>query len=140
MTPAGDLLADRRRGVPRLEDLTGLVGKARIITIMTRRQPYTLIYARGVMNHLKSIDAKYDSLIREKVEEQLRFEPGVETTNRKPLRQPAPFAAQWEIRFGPDNRFRVLYDIDEEHRAVQIVAVGEKAGNRLIVGGEAVEL
>ena len=69
-----------------------------------------------------------------------QFEPNVETKNRKPLRQPAPFAAQWEIRFGPDNRFRVLYDIDEEQHAVQIVAIGEKVGNRLIVGGEEVEL
>src|SRR5205085_7689470 len=108
--------------------------------IMARRKPYTLIYARGVTKHLKSIDAKYDSLVRETIAEQLRFEPGVETKNRKPLRQPAPFAAQWEIRFGPHNRFRVLYDIDEERHAVQIVAIGEKEGNRLIVGGEEVEL
>src|SRR5436309_2427176 len=109
------------------------------MAIMTRRQPYTLVYARGVTKHLKSIDAKYDSLIRDKME-QLLFEPSVETKNRKPLRQPAPFGAQWEIRFGPDNRFRVLYDIDEEQRAVQIVAIGEKDGNRLLVGGEEVEL
>lgn len=107
---------------------------------MAKRQPYSLIYARDVTKHLKSIDAKYDSLIRAKIEEQLLFEPNVETENRKPLRQPAPFAAEWEIRFGPDNRFRVLYDIDEEHRAVQIVAIGEKQGNRLIVAGEEVEL
>jgi mRNA-degrading endonuclease RelE of RelBE toxin-antitoxin system len=110
------------------------------MAIMARRRPYTLTYARGVTKHLKSIDAKYDRLIRETIEEQLQFEPRVQTKNRKPLRQPAPFAAEWEIRFGPDNRFRVLYDIDEEHRAVRIVAVGEKQGNRLIVGGEEVEL
>jgi mRNA-degrading endonuclease RelE of RelBE toxin-antitoxin system len=48
--------------------------------------------------------------------------------------------AQWEMRFGPDNRFRVLYDIDQENRAVQIVAIGEKERNCLIVGGEEVEL
>src|SRR5947209_8680715 len=124
----------------RIRDLTHVAEMARIMAIMTRRQPYTLIYARGVTKHLKSIDAKYDSLIREKIEEQLLFEPNRETKNRKPLRQPAPFAAQWEIRFGPDNRCRVLYDIDEEHHAVQIVAIGEKEGNRLIVGGEEVEL
>jgi mRNA-degrading endonuclease RelE of RelBE toxin-antitoxin system len=111
-----------------------------MMLIMARRRPYTLIYARGVTKHLKWIDAKYDRLIREQMEEQLLFEPGVETTNRKPLRQPAPFAAQWEIRFGPNNRFRVLYDIDEARRAVQIVAIGEKESNRLLVGGEEVEL
>ena len=107
---------------------------------MARRQPSTLRYARGVTKHLKAIDATYDSLIRETIEEQLRFEPNVPTKNRKPMRQPAPFAAQWEIRFGPGNRFRVLYDIDEEERVVQVVAIGEKAGNRLIVGGEEIDL
>jgi mRNA-degrading endonuclease RelE of RelBE toxin-antitoxin system len=110
------------------------------MAIMARRKPYTLIYARRMTKHLNSIDAKYDSLIREKIEEQLLLEPDVETKNRKPLRQPAPFGAEWEIRFGPDNRFRVLYDIDEERRTVQILAVGEKESNRLIVGGEEVEL
>jgi mRNA-degrading endonuclease RelE of RelBE toxin-antitoxin system len=107
---------------------------------MARRKPYTLVYARCVTEHLSSVGAKYDTLIRDTIEEQLRFEPGVETKNRKPLRSPAPFAAQWKIRLGPDNRFRVLYDIDEERRTVQIVAIGEKKGNRLIVGGEEVEL
>src|SRR5437899_3841294 len=107
---------------------------------MGRRWPYTFVYARGVTKHLEAIDPKYDSLIRDKIEEQLSFEPGVETKNRKPLRQPAPFAAEWEIRFGPDNRFRVLYDIDEEQHTVQIVAVGEKQGNRLMIAGEDVEL
>src|SRR5437867_4537514 len=105
------------------------------IMVMTRRHPYTLSYARGVTKHLKSNDAKYDSLIRENIEEQLLFEPNAETKNRKPLRQPAPFGAQWEIRFGPDNRFRVLYDIDEQQHTVQILAIGEKEGNRLIVAG-----
>lgn len=108
------------------------------MAIMPPRRPYVLTYARGVTKHLESIDAKYDSLIREKLEEQLLFDPNVETKNRKPLREPAPFAAQWEIRFGPNNRFRVLYDIDEAAHEVQIVAIGEKDGNRLIVGGEEV--
>jgi len=66
--------------------------------------------------------------------------PGVETTNRKPLRQLAPFAATWEIRFGPDNRFRVLYDIDAEARVVQSMAIGEKQRERLFIGGEEVQL
>jgi mRNA-degrading endonuclease RelE of RelBE toxin-antitoxin system len=105
---------------------------------MARRKPYRLVYARGVTTHLQAIDARHDRLIREAIEEQLTLGPGVETRDRKPLRQPAPFAAQWEIRFGPDNRFRVLYDIDEADRVVQIVAIGEKDGNRLIVGGEEV--
>ena len=113
---------------------------ARIMTIMARQKPYTLAFASAVSEHLRAIEAKYHALVREKIGEQLRFVPGAETTNRKPLRQPAPFAATWEIRFGPDNRFRVLYDIDEEARVVQIMAIGEKQRERLFIGGEEVQL
>jgi mRNA-degrading endonuclease RelE of RelBE toxin-antitoxin system len=113
---------------------------ARIKTIMARQKPYTLAFASAVSEHLRAIEAKYHALIREKIGEQLRFEPSTETTNRKPLRQPAPFAATWEIRFGPDNRFRVLYDIDEESQVVQILAIGEKQRERLFIGGIEVQL
>jgi hypothetical protein len=78
--------------------------------------------------------------LRKKIEEQLLFEPRVETKNRKPLRQPAPLASEVEIRFGPDNRFRVLYEVHEDERAVHVLAIGEKEGNRLLIGGEEVGL
>lgn len=119
--------------------LTGGPPVARILAIMVRRQPYSLVYDPEVRQHLQAIDSKYHSLIRGKIEEQLLFEADVETTNRKPLRQPALLAAEWEIRFGPDNRFRVFYDIDHEHREVQILAVGEKVRERLLIGGKEVE-
>jgi mRNA-degrading endonuclease RelE of RelBE toxin-antitoxin system len=113
---------------------------ARILTIMARKRPYTLAFAAAVTAHLRAVDAKYQALIREKIGERLRFEPGAETRNRKPLRQPALFGATWEIRFGPDNRFRVLYDIEEEAHRVQILAIGEKRRERLFIGGEEVQL
>ena len=52
----------------------------------------------------------------------------------------ASFDSTWEIRFGPDNRFRVLYDIDHEERKVHILAIGVKVDHRLVVGGEEIEL
>lgn len=107
---------------------------------MVGRRPYTLIYPPAVNKHLGAIDAKYHGLIREKIEEQLLFEPAVETRNRKPLHQPAAFSARWEIRFGPDNRFRVLYDVDEVGHEVYILAIGEKDRNRLLVAGEDVRI
>ncbi|MHB1422380.1 MAG: type II toxin-antitoxin system RelE family toxin [Gemmataceae bacterium] len=110
------------------------------MAIMARQEPYRLIFASQVTEHLRAINAKYHSLVREKIGEQLRFSPSVETTNRKPLRQPAPFAATWELRFGPDNRLRVLYDIDEQARTVQILAIGEKQRERLFIAGEEVQL
>jgi hypothetical protein len=86
------------------------------------------------------IDSKFRSLIREAIEEQLLFEPGVETRNRKPLVQPAALAATWEIRFGPDNRFRAFYDILENDHEVRILAIGVKVSNRLTIGREEIEL
>jgi mRNA-degrading endonuclease RelE of RelBE toxin-antitoxin system len=111
-----------------------------IMVIMARRQLYALAFASEVTRHLRAIDAKHHALIREKIGEQLRFEPAAETTHRKPLQQPAPFGATWEIRFGPDNRFRVLYDIDQEARVVRIMAIGERQRERLFIGGEEVQL
>jgi mRNA-degrading endonuclease RelE of RelBE toxin-antitoxin system len=105
---------------------------------MAKRKPYVIVYAPAIKAHLRAIDAKDHSLIQAKVVEQLQFEPAVETTNRKLLRQPAPFDATWEIRLGPDNRYRVLYDIDEEAHEVLILAVGEKRGSRLWVEHEEV--
>jgi hypothetical protein len=105
-----------------------------------KREPFSLVYAPVVHEHLATIDTKYDTLIREKTEEQLTYEPDVETRNRKPVRPPAAFHAEWELRFGPNNRFRVFYQIDRESREVRIVAIGVKDRNRLMVGGEEVTL
>ncbi len=105
---------------------------------MAREQPYTLVFAPQVKKHLRAIERKYRSLIRDKINEQLQLEPGVQTTNRKSLRTPV-LGADWELRFGPNNRFRVLYDIDKENHQVVILAVGIKDGERLLVSGEEVE-
>lgn len=111
-----------------------------IMVIMARKNPFRLVYACAVVGHLRAIDPKYHSLEREAIEQQLMFEPDREMRNRKPLRQPAAFEAEWEIRFGPDNRFCVLYDIDRNEKTVQILAVGQKDGNRLRIGGEEIDL
>ena len=107
---------------------------------MTPNQPFSLIYDPEVANHLQSIERKHHSLICNAIQEQLLFEPESETRNRKPLQQPAAFGATWELRFGPRNRFRVLYVVDPERQEVQILAIGVKDRNRLIIGGEEVEL
>ena len=68
------------------------------------------------------------------------FEPENETRNRKPLERPTSLGATWELRFGPDNRFRVLYTFDLDERQVNVLAIGVKKGNRLMIGGEELEL
>jgi hypothetical protein len=49
-------------------------------------------------------------------------------------------AEAWELRFGPDNRFRVFYRVQGEALRVDVLAIGEKRGNRLFIGGEEFEL
>ncbi len=107
---------------------------------MAPRQRFDLIYAPLTKLHLKPIERKYYSLIRTTIEDELQFEPDVETRNRKPLKRPVTFEAEWELRFGPDNRFRVFYDINIESHEVHILAIGVKEGNRLFIGGEEVKI
>jgi hypothetical protein len=63
----------------------------------------------------------------------------VEARNRKALRRVVYFEAEWEMRFGPKNRFRVFYEVDRDAGAVYILAIGVKLRDRLYVGGEEVE-
>ena len=64
----------------------------------------------------------------------------METKNRKPLKHPSTFETAWEIRFGPDNRFRVFYEADRENHTLSILAVGQKKGNNLLIAEEEFEL
>ncbi len=107
---------------------------------MTRKQPFTLVYAPVVRNHLEAIERKYYRLIRSAIEAQLRFEPDVEARNRKPLKRSITGAGDWEIRFGPGNRFRVFYEVNQERVEVHILAIGVKLGNRLFIGGKELEI
>jgi len=107
---------------------------------MTPKRRFELVYAPEVKKHLRAIERKYYALIRNEIEAQLQFEPDVETRNRKPLKHPVAFEAEWEIRCGPNNRFRVFYEIDREKSEVCILAIGVKQRNRLFIGREEVEL
>jgi mRNA-degrading endonuclease RelE of RelBE toxin-antitoxin system len=100
---------------------------------------FTIVYAPEVLNHLDAIEGKYHRLIRRVVGMYLSRHADVATKNRKPLEEPAPFGATWELRFGPNNRFRCFYDIDSETCTVSILAVGVKVRSRLTVGEEEFE-
>lgn len=107
---------------------------------MVDKAPFSLVYAPFVRTHLQMIEPKYYSLIRKAIEDQLQFEPDVETRNRKPLKRATTFGVRWEIRFGPTNQFRIFYRVNPYSREVYILAIGEKRGNRLFIGGEEIEL
>lgn len=104
------------------------------------KQPFVLIYDPEVTGHLAAIEPKYHSLIRSVIEEQLRFEPETATRNRKQLERPIDLGARWELRLGPDNRFRVFYRVEADVGRVRILAIAVKERSRLFLAGEEVEL
>lgn len=87
---------------------------------MSRQPKFTVNYAPETLDHLDAIERKYHHLIQKAVEQQLRYTPQTATRNRKPVEQPAPFSATWELRCGPHNRFRVFYDIDTAEQTVWV--------------------
>ena len=107
---------------------------------MVRAAPFEIIYDVRVKEQLREIERKHHPMIRQTIEQQLTYEPVAETRNRKPLVRETDFEAEWELRFGPDNRFRVFYAVDSQRRQVQILAIGVKRGSRLFIGGEEIEL
>ena len=110
-----------------------------IITVMAKKQPFTLVYADEVKDHLRAIEAQFHFVLETEIETQLLHEPDVETRSRKPLKRPIIFGADWELRLGPDNRFRVFYQVNTESREVRVLAVGVKDRNRLYFAGEEFE-
>jgi mRNA-degrading endonuclease RelE of RelBE toxin-antitoxin system len=107
---------------------------------MSSTPEFAIIFTPQTKQHLSVIDKKYHSLIQQAIQAQLQFEPNIETANKKSLEDSIEFTKAWEIRFGPNNRFRVLYEINEEQFEVYILAIGTKQRNRLFVGGKEIEL
>jgi len=97
------------------------------------------VFSPQTIGHLDVIQRKDHRLIRAAIDAQLRYVPNQITRNRKPLEQPAPFGAAWELRFGPQNRYRVFYEVGREERVVWVLAIGVKERNRLFIGGEEFE-
>src|SRR5260370_24803179 len=103
---------------------------------MAKRSKFTLSFAPQAIEHLDLIESKHHGFLRRTIKEQLTHTPTEETRNRKPLDQPAPFEASWELRCGPDNRWRVFYDVDSVAQTVQVLAIRAKDRNPPLIGGE----
>ncbi|HEY3572020.1 MAG TPA: type II toxin-antitoxin system RelE/ParE family toxin [Thermoanaerobaculia bacterium] len=98
--------------------------------------PYEIEFSEDVKTQLRHLTARSRSILLTAIETQLLHEPLIETRNRKQLR-PNPLAP-WELRVGD---LRVFYRVAEEGvKRVYILAVGEKRGNSLWIGGEEVKL
>jgi mRNA-degrading endonuclease RelE of RelBE toxin-antitoxin system len=100
---------------------------------------YNIFYSDDVFSHLSFIDKKYWPQIKNHIKEQLTYEPGNETRNRKPSTQP-PIEDRWELRFGQQNCFRVFYKINQLNKEVWVLAIGVKIKERLYIGKKEIKL
>jgi mRNA-degrading endonuclease RelE of RelBE toxin-antitoxin system len=97
---------------------------------------YQIEYTDAAIEHLKVLTARQQRMVLDAVDQQLQYEPLVETRNRK-LMQPNSLAT-WELRI--DN-LRVYYNVQGENiYIVFIQAVGVKIRNRVRIGKEEIEL
>jgi mRNA-degrading endonuclease RelE of RelBE toxin-antitoxin system len=96
---------------------------------------YNVEYSPEAAQDLKWFSKREQKIILDGIDDNLRYEPAVETRNRKQMR-PSD-VAEWELRLGD---FRVLYNIDESVRIVEIQRVGEKRGNRFFFRGREEEI
>lgn len=80
--------------------------------------------------------ARQSATVLDVVARSLTHEPIVPTRQQKVLRANA--VAPWELRIGD---LRVYYEVrDDGERVVVVKAVGVKERNRVLIGGEEVEL
>ncbi len=101
---------------------------------------FRLVYDPEFVSQIRFIDRKYHSLIRTTIEQQLVFEPDVETRNRKTLTRQTDFGGRWELRFGDKNELRIFYSVYPEKAEVHILAVGIKLREHLYISGKVVKL
>src|SRR3990170_2426421 len=107
---------------------------------MVRRGSFSVSYAPVTRDHLRGIRRRDLATIKAAIEANLFDEPTKETSNRRPLSPTTELEAEWELRCGSNNHFRVFYSVDEQLRQVYVVAIGVKRGSRLKVGREEVSL
>ena len=97
---------------------------------------YQIEYTDAAIDHLNVLTTRQQRTVLDTVDEQLQYEPLVETRNRKPM-EPNSLAT-WELRIG---NLRVYYDVEENTvSVVYIQAVGVKNRNRVRIGKEEIEL
>ena len=97
---------------------------------------YRIRLAESAEEHFAQLTARQRAIVLNAVKVRLQYEPLRETQNRKQLR-PNPLAP-WELRVGA---LRVFYEVDaREPDLVNVLAIGIKRGNRLIVAGKEIRV
>ena len=107
--------------------------------------PYDVAFAESVKSQLVALTAKQCATVLDAIQKHLVHQPLLESRNRKLLR-PNP-VAPWELRV---RELRVFYEVDKHDPGsrertgmdgiVYVLAIGQKRGSVLRIGGKRVEL
>lgn len=96
---------------------------------------FRIAFTSSALDDTQWFRKREQKVILDNTEEQLTYQPNVETRNRKKLRPNQ--VAEWELRIG---QYRVFYDVEADMNTVEVNTVGYKEGNRLFVRGKEYEL
>jgi len=92
---------------------------------------FEIEFTSDAVDDLKAFRKAEQQMIFDQIDNQLVYEPMVDTRNRKKLRPND--VAEYELRIG---RFRVFYDVDEKVKMGKIEAVVQKRGSLLFMRGK----
>lgn len=95
---------------------------------------YQIIYIPVANRHLLGLAVRQQRIVHDAVNEQLTYQPAVETTNRKRRKQPN-LLADWELKIG---NLRVYYNVEEANAIVLVRAIGTKKGNLVKIGKQVI--
>lgn len=96
---------------------------------------FHLRWSPDARDHLVGLPGNQRTIALEGAETHLKDQPD-QATKRKKLLRENPIST-WELRLG---NLRLFYNVDTEQQVVEIVAVGVKDHNRLVIGGQEIEL
>ncbi len=96
---------------------------------------YNIQFSENALIDLESFRKFDQKIILAGIEQNLNHQPSTQTKNRKPLRPND--LAKWELRIEHN---RIFYDILEEEKSVDVVAIGWKKHQKLFIRGEEVKL
>ncbi len=96
---------------------------------------YNIQFSENALIDLEYFRKFDQKIILAGIEQNLNHQPSTQTKNRKPLRPND--LAKWALRIEQN---RIFYDVLEEEKIVDIVAIGRKEHNKLLIRGEEVKL
>lgn len=91
---------------------------------------YEIEYTEDALDDLAYFRKQEQQIILVGIEQQLQYQPTVETRNR--FQRQRPDIAAWELRIG---LFRVYYNVEEIVQIVHVERIGEKPNNEIYFRG-----